>query len=95
MPGHLAVWIEPSPTPSPPRFWLIAAVPAPVIAGMPYRYTNNEGIGLVGIGIDGVARSAAKLDELRAQVVEAVESGRSGSPRSSLSKNGRPEWVEH
>jgi len=68
-PGHLSVWIDPSDTPEPPRFYLLA-VTAETGAATPVGYESKEanGVRLTWQEVSSVQRAIHRLDQLRAAI---------------------------
>ncbi len=84
--GHLAIWIDPTPAPAPPRHWLLAVVDAPAgrkpRVDAPYvLLPAPEGLCVVGEPVGEDERSVGRLDRLR-----AVARGVAGRPAASADR---------
>jgi len=68
-PGHLSVWIDPTDSPQPPRFYLLS-VTAPTGTRSPAGYETREadGLRLTWQEVTSVQRADHRLDQLRAAV---------------------------
>ncbi len=68
--GHLAIWLDPTSAPAPPRHWLLAVVTAPAdrapqVATPHVLLPAPEGLCVVGVEVAEGDRSLDRLDRLR------------------------------
>ena len=66
--GHLSVWLDPTPSPAPPRFRVVAALGGKVDLGDSFAVEEADGFRVVSKEVDLIGRRADRLDDFRGQV---------------------------
>lgn len=66
--GHLSVWIDPTNSPAPPRFRLVAALGERIDPDGRFEVEDADGLYVVSTEIDSIGRAAERLDDFRARV---------------------------